>query len=451
MLRLGLRIFLPSHLTEWQSDSLISKAGVLLNVRNESIKMSDLRMKCACLAFAAAISVFATNCSNSQANSAKAAFSKPVPVHVYSVAEETTQRRIQAVGSLFALEESTLSAQVEGRVDKVLVDVGDIVSDGQALVLLDQRELQFEVDRQQGLVKQVRAQLGIGPTDPLPADPKKMASVQRAQADLFDADGKYGRAREMFKDKLISQQQFDEVESRYQSTQASYNLALQEIERLKALLISSEASAALAQKKLGDTVIRAPFPGAVETRNVHPGEYVRLQSPALVVVRTDMLRARLAVPERWAGWIKDGAAVDLHVEAFPGETFAGHISRINPTVSQDSRTFEAEALLDNRAGRLKPGFFVQASMPSDKEDKAIFVPETAVNYRYGVYKVFLVKGNRVAEKQILPAGQTEDQRGERFEVSEGLKPGDRVATPVSGDLHDGDTVHEQLEAAPAAK
>ena len=79
------------------------------------------------------------------------------------------------------------------------------------------------------------------------------------------------------------------------------------------------------------------------------------------------------------------------------------------------------------------------------------MPETAVNYRYGGYKVFLLKGNRVAEKQILPAGQTEDQRGERFEVGEGLKPGDRVATPVSGDLHDGDTVHEQLEAAPAAK
>jgi RND family efflux transporter MFP subunit len=409
-------------------------------------------MKWACLAIAAVIAVLANGCSNSQANSAKAGFSKPVPVHVYSVAEETTRRRVQAVGSLLALEESALSAQVEGRVDKVLVDVGDVVSDGQPLILLDQRELQFEVERQRGLVKQVRAQLGIGPTDPLPADPKKMALVERAKADLFDAEGKYGRAKEMFKDNLISQQQFDEVESRYQSAQATYNLALQEVERLKALLISSEASAGLAEKKLGDATIRAPFPGAVETRNVHPGEYLRLQSPVMVLVRTDILRARLAVPERWAGSIKDGAMVDLHVEAFPGETFQGHISRINPTVSQDSRTFEAEALLDNKTGRLKPGFFVQASMPSEKEEKAIFVPDPAVNYRYGVYKVFLVKENRVAEKQIRPAGQTEDQQGQRFEVAEGLTPGDRVAAPISGELHDGDTVQEQPEAAsPAAK
>ena len=419
---------------------------------NESMPLNVRRMKWACLVIVVTTTFFADSCSSSQANNLKAGFSKPVLVHVYTVAEETTRRRVQAVGSLFALEESTLSAQVESRVDKVLVDVGDVVSEGQPLVLLDQRELQFELERQHGLVKQVRAQLGIGPDDPLPTDPKKMASVQRAEADLFDAFRKYGRAKDMFKDDLISQQQFDEVESRYHSAQATYDLALQEVERLKALLISSEASAAQAQKKLGDATIRAPFPGAVETRNVHPGEYLRLQSPIMVVVRTDSLRARLAVPERWAGLVKDGALVDLHVAAFPGETFEGHISRINPTVSQDSRTFEAEALLDNKAGRLKPGFFVQASLPSEKEDKAIFVPEPSVNYRYGVYKVFLVKGNRVSEKQIQPAGQTEDQRGRRFEVAEGLKPGDRVATPVSGDLHDGDTVQEQLEgASPAAK
>jgi RND family efflux transporter MFP subunit len=409
-------------------------------------------MKFACLAIIAVLIVLATSCSSTQANNAKAAFTKPVPVHVYSVAEETTRRRVQAVGSLFPLEESTLSAQVEGRVDKVLVDVGDVVGDAQPLVLLDERELQFEVERQRGLVRQVRAQLGIGPTDPPPADPKQMASVQRAEADLFDADRKYGRAQELFKDSLISQQQFDEAKSRFQSTQAAYNLAMQEVDRLKALLISSEASAALAAKKLGDATIRAPYPGAVQTRNVHPGEYLRLQSPVLVMVRTDHLRVRLAVPERWAGWVKDGAAVELHVEAFPGETFEGHISRINPTVSQESRTFEAEALLDNKGGRLKPGFFVQASMPSEKEDKAIFVPGSAVNYRYGVYKVFLLTGNRVAEKQILPAGQTEDQKGQRFEVAEGLKPGDRVAEPISGDLHDGDTVQEQREASsPATK
>jgi RND family efflux transporter MFP subunit len=396
--------------------------------------------------------VVAGGCSKSPAASVLGDAAHPTPVHFYTVAEETARRRIQAVGSLFPLEESTLSSQVDGRVDDVLADVGDSVKEGQPLITLDPRELQFEVDRQRGIVTQVRAQLGIGPNDPPPTDPKKIASVQRAEADLFDADHKYNRAQEMFAGKLISQQQLDEAASRFQSTKATYNVALQEVDRLKALLISSEASENLAEKKLRDASIRAPFPGSIKTRNVHPGEYVRVQSPVMVIVRTDHLRVRLAVPERWAGWVKNGATVDLHVEAFPNETFQAQISRINPAVAQDSRTFEAEALIANPDGRLKPGFFVQASIPSEKEEKTIFLPERAVNYRYGVYKVFLLNGNHVSERQIRPAGQTEDERGRRFEVAEGLKPGDRVAVAISGDLHDGATVQEQTDGSmPTAK
>jgi membrane fusion protein (multidrug efflux system) len=393
-----------------------------------------------------ALSAVLCACSKSTSSSVLGDATHPTPVHLYTVAEETAQRRVQAVGSLFAFEESILSSQVEGRVSEVLADVGDNVKQEQPLIVLDPQELQFEVDRQRGQVRQVRAQLGIGPNDPPPTDPKKIASVQRAEADLFDADGKYNRAKEMFKDRLISQQQLDEAASRYQSAEATYNVALQEVDRLKALLVSSEASEQLAEKKLRDATIRAPFPGSIKTRDVHPGEYVRVQGPVMVIVRTDRLRARLAVPERWAGWVRDGAPVELQVEAFPGETFHGKVSRINPSVSQDSRTFEAEALLVNLDGRLKPGFFVQASIPSEKEEKTIFLPERAVNYRYGVYKVFLVNGNHVSERQIRPAGQTEDERGRRFEVAEGLKPGDRVAVAISGDLHDGATVEEKSEA-----
>jgi RND family efflux transporter MFP subunit len=387
----------------------------------------------------------AGGCSKVQPASVLGDASHPAPVHFYTVAEETARRRIQAVGSLYAFEESTLSSQVEGRVDEVLADIGDNVREGQPLVRLDPKELQFEVDRQRGIVTQVRAQLGIGPTDLPPSDPQQIASVQRAEADLFDADHKYSRAQEMFRDKLISQQQLDEAASRYQSAKATYTVALQEVDRLKALLVSSEASERLAEKKLNDSTIRAPFPGAIKTREVHPGEYLKVQSPVMVLVRTDRLRARLAVPERWAGWVKDGVTIDLHVDAFPGETFHGKISRINPAVAQDSRTFEAEALLVNLDGKLKPGFFVQASIPSEKEEKTIFLPENAVNYRYGVYKVFLLNGNRVSERQIRPAGQTEDERGRRFEVAAGLKPGDRVAVAVSGELHDGAIVQEQAE------
>src|SRR5437016_1177810 len=421
----------------------MARSGVLFRVPFGMNTKLECRGGKMVFALAAMFAVFVVaGCSKAQPTSVLGDASHPAPVRFYTVAEETARRRIQAVGSVYALEESTLSSEVEGRVAEVLADIGDNVREGQPLVRIDPEELQFEVERQRGIVRQVRAQLGIGPDDPPPSDPKKIASVQRAEADLFDADQKYKRAQEMFRDKLISQQQLDEAASRYQSTRATYTVALQEVDRLKALLVSSEASERLAEKKLNDSTIRAPYPGSIKTRDVHPGEYLKVQSPVMVLVRTDRLRARLAVPERWAGWVKGGVTVDLHVDAFPQETFHGKISRINPAIAQDSRTFEAEALLANLDGRLKPGFFVQASIPSEKEEKTIFLPEGAVNYRYGVYKVFLLNGDHVAERQIRPAGQTEDERGRRFEVAEGLKPGDRVAVAVSGELHDGAVVQQ---------
>jgi RND family efflux transporter MFP subunit len=308
------------------------------------------------------------------------------------------------------------------------------------------------VDRQRGIVRGVRAQLGLGFDDPPPSDPRKVAAVQRAAADLYDAEQKNRRAQELSREKLISQQQIDEAATRFQGAKAAYDLALQDVDRLKAQLLSSEAARKLAEKKFADATIRAPYQGAIKARNVHPGEYVKVQTPVVVLVRTDRLRARLAVPERWAGWVKNGAEVSLQVEAFPGQTFRARISRINPSVAQDSRTFEVEALIANSDGRLKPGFFLQASIPSEKQEKAIFLPETAVNYRYGVYKVFLLDGNRLTERQIRPAGQTEDEHGRRFEVAEGVKPGDRVAIAPEAVLRDGAIVQERASgAAPGLK
>src|ERR1700740_2811480 len=84
-------------------------------------------------------------CSKAQPISVLGDASHPTPVRFYTVAEETARRRIQAVGTLYALEESTLSSGVEGRVEEVLADIGDTVKQGQPLVRIDPKELQLEV------------------------------------------------------------------------------------------------------------------------------------------------------------------------------------------------------------------------------------------------------------------------------------------------------------------
>ena len=160
-----------------------------------------------------------------------------------------------------------------------------------------------------------------------------------------------------------------------------------------------------------------------------------------VIVRTDQLRARLAVPEKYSGSLQPGTTVEVKVEAYPNEVFQGRLVRINPSVDQESRSFEAEALLPNPTGRLRPGFFVQASIPSELEEKALTIPAPAVSYRYGIYKVFVLNGSQVEEREIKIGGRQEA----RVEVLEGLRAAERVAEPVQGELFHGAQVRASSE------
>src|SRR5205809_7798491 len=157
----------------------MARSGVLFRVPFGMNTKLECRGGKMVFALAAMFAVFVVaGCSKAQPSSVLGDASHPAPVHFYTVAEETARRRIQAVGSLFALEESTLSSEVEGRVADVLADVGDNVREGQPLVRVDADELQFEVERQRGIVTQVLAELGLGPNDPRPTDDKQIASVQ---------------------------------------------------------------------------------------------------------------------------------------------------------------------------------------------------------------------------------------------------------------------------------
>jgi multidrug efflux pump subunit AcrA (membrane-fusion protein) len=365
---------------------------------------------------------------------------KPVRARVVPVVSRQVARRVDSVGSLAPFEEVTVSAEVEGRVDEVYVDVGDAVARGRALVKIHPVELSLTLDEQQAALRQIQARLAPpGGTGPLES-PKDAAEVRKAEADRVDAEQKYARAKELFDQGLIARGAFDEAEARFNAARAGYDMAVQNVKTLQAQAAQRSASVALADKKLHDSVIRAPFAGHVKQRMVSPGQYVRVQTPVLVVVDNDPMRVKLKVPEKMVGWVAVGQAVEVRVEAYPDRAFTGTISRMNPSVEPDTRSLEVEALLENEKGLLKPGFFARASIASSHVDSALLVPKEALRYLYGVYKVYSVEKNTLHETEVK-LGRRD---GDEAEIVEGLKEGDRVALPVAGeDLRDGAPVAAQ--------
>ena len=362
---------------------------------------------------------------------------KPLMVRAAPVEQRQIRRNVESVGSLFPYEEVIVSSEVEGKVEQVFVDVGDRIARGQPIVKVSPAELQLTFEQQRASLQQARARLGLAENGDDLKDVRAAAEVKKAAADLADAEQKHRRAKALYEQGLLPRQSFDEAESRYNAARAAYDLSVQGVENLRAQLAQSRASTALAQKKVNDSVIRAPFAGQVKERNVTQGQYLKVQTPVMVIVNVDPLRVRLKVPEKMAAWVSTGQEVTISVEAYADREFRGKVTRINPSVDQQTRAFEVEALIENHDGALKPGFFVKASIPSSNVANALFVPQDALVYVYGVYKVFVIEGNRLKEKEV----KIGERAGEQVEIVEGINENERVALATKGaELKDGAAV-----------
>ena len=402
--------------------------------RGDSGLPMSKRLLCASLACLALVSV---SCSKTSGKAVENGSPRPVSVRAIPVELKQIRRNVESVGSLFPLDEVTVSSEVEGRVEQVLVDVGDHVSAGQTIVKVVQTELQLTLDQQRASLQQARARLGLSENGDDIKDVRNAPEVKKAAADVADAEQKYLRAKTLYEQGLSPKQNFDEAESRYNAAKAAYDLSVQTVENLRAALAQSKAATSLAQKKVGDSNIRAPFAGQVKERTVTQGQYLKVQTPVMVIVNVDPMRVRLRVPEKMAGWVKTGQEVSVTVEAYPDRTFKGKITRINPSVDQQTRAFEVEALIDNRESLLKPGFFVKATIPSNYVVDALFVPEEALLYVYGVYKVFVIDGNTVKEREV----KIGEHSGDGVEIVEGLTQGERIAIAnKSQELKEGATI-----------
>ncbi len=248
---------------------------------------------------------------------------------------------------------------------------------------------------------------------------------------MANAGQKYRRTTELVQEGVVSRQAFDEDEANYNAAKAAYDLALQDVTNMQAAVKQDQAALDLARKKLRDTSIRAPFDGFIKERGVTVGQYLKAQAtptPAMGIVNIDPMRVRLKVPEKMAAWVLVGQPVQVTVEAFPDRTFSGKVWRINPSVDATTRTFDVEGLVENHGNLLKPGFFVKASIVSSKVENVLLIPRRSLNYAYGIYKVYIVNGNKLKETEI----KIGDQSGEDVEILEGAQQGDRLALAAEG-------------------
>ncbi len=383
----------------------------------------------------ASIGLCAAGCSKADTAQARSREGTAKAVRTETVRQDSVRRAVDVVGTLAAVDEVTISSEAEGKVSRILADLGDRVTAGQLLIQLDNEKQQYTYAQQQAALARTLAQYGASDSDHLP-ELEDTPDARRANADLVQATQAYDRATELFKRTLISQQALDDAKAALQSKRAIYNSAIQNAKNLRAGIQASEATMKLAGRQLRDTEIRAPFDGFVQKRLVNLGELVKAQMPVMAVVRLDPLKVTAEIPEKMAPWINTGQAVDLKVDAYQDRQFTGKVTRISPAVNTATRAFPFEALVPNADAVLKPGTFARVHIESGKVDTIVTVPYAALQYRYGVNRVFVVNDGKLALRELAVG----ERMGDRIEVTSGVKAGERIAVTDVDTLNDGNAV-----------
>jgi RND family efflux transporter MFP subunit len=379
-------------------------------------------------AAAAGLLLAIAGCDNAAQANKKAADGKDgVPVKVMQVERIELRREVEAVGTLAAKDQAVVSAEVGGRVARLAADMGDRVREGAPLVFLDAEKLKYRVDEQQATLDQTRARLGARGAELPP--PEQTPDVLSAAAKHAEAEQQLERARRLSARNLVSKEDLERAETQLQTARAAHQAAIASERQLRAEIAGREAALRGATRELQDAVIRAPFDGVVAERMVSQGQFVAVQAPVMRLVRLQPLRLMAEIPEKFGPGIHVGQVISLLTDAFPDTPVEGRVTRISPDVNLKSRAFSIEADVPNADGALKPGTFARVKVATNQVDRALVVPVSAVQTRYGTSVVFTVRDNTLTGTEV----KLGDRLGTRVEILEGLEPGATiVAEGVDG-------------------
>jgi RND family efflux transporter MFP subunit len=334
-----------------------------------------------------ALSVLLASCGEQDKAKSARPESAPRAVRVARAELRPMDRVLHVVGTLSAHDEATVAAQVAGQIEKSHVDIGDRVSAGQELALIDKTS--YEALAQQSA-----------------------ANLARANASAANATQNLKRIQELQKDNIASASELDR--------------AVADVGQAQADVKAAEAADAIARLNLERSRVKAPFDGAITERVASVGNFVSVGTPIVRVVKTDPLRLRLDVPERESAAVRVGQSVRVAVE---GDTnvYRGRLVRVAPAIRESDRMLQVEADVPN-PGALRAGLFARAEIVVNEREETVSVPPSALVVFAGLEKVLVVRDGKATEKNVV----TGRRNGEWLEVVSGLSVGETVVLDPGG-------------------
>ncbi len=352
---------------------------------------------------------------------------KPVSVEVKPVKRATIEEVINAKGTLFAVEQATISPKIPGKIALIKVEEGLQVKAGQVVAELDKTQLVFASKRaQQGLL-QAKAALA-----------QSKAAIAQAEANFQNVKSDYQRMKRLHDKKSIAEQKYDHALTGLRVAEALLRQASEQKVLAEAQVSQANIGIGLALTQLEDTKVTSPIEGTITRRAMNLGEMARPGKPIFIVEQLSVLELKANVSSLFLGRLKLGNEVRVSVDGFKEPIIAG-IDEISPRVDRKLRTVEITVRIDNRNSKLRPGLFARLEIILEKHSKVVVVPKTVLVKRDSKFYVYRLAGV-VAKKVPVTVGLRQEAL---VEITDGLDEGDLIVTVGQNNLQGGEKVNVQ--------
>ena len=333
----------------------------------------------------------------------------PPPDQVDQARKKTITEVFEAVGTVRPRTETSVDAQVTGRVEQVLVTAGQTVTAGQDLVILDSREFEARLQQaEQGIKSAMARQEQAG------------AAVAAAKAEYDRASSEFSRFQKLFKAGTISSSQMDTATAAYRQAQAGVSKAQDSKTEAEAFVKQAEKQVEEARIALNYTRITALDDAQVVQRMVEPGDLAVPGKPLLVLQTNKALRLEALVREGLIERIRPGDTMSVSVDAL-SRSLDGMVEEVIPSADPKSRTFLVKVALPRTPG-LYPGMFGRLMVPLD-DTAVVLAPRRAVR-RVGQLEMVRVETDGKWRDRFVRTGRSFD--GE-VEILSGLNGDEKVA------------------------
>jgi len=368
--------------------------------------------------YISALAVIVSSCSGegNKAQKSKGVSQNVLKINTAAAVGRSLHRTIEITGTLAPWEEIVVGNETPGTVDKIFVDLGDKVEEGNLILRLNQQDARANLESAEALLD------------------TNIRALERAKAVWTDAELNLKRYMNLFTEGVASISQRDAV-------QTQYNVADAQLKQAEAQVNHAKAQANLARKHLADTEIRSPIAGHIKKKLVSAGEVLRDKTPLFIVVKNDPLKFQGSVPEFFAPHIRIDQDIVIYIDAFPNESLSGKIIRTSPSIDIQTRTLSIEALIPNPKSSLKSGFFAKAVIVMKEEKDIPFIPEASVYSFAGINKVYVIAEGMARERSV----KTGMRDAGMVEITNGLKPGEIVATTGLDQLFEGAKIQSEIK------